>query len=462
MAYQEKQQKSKSQNTESLEKYFFIYILENPKFFSRVNSIAFKNIKIKFVFDIIQRYYIRLDKPIVPSNNKILELIRLEDPDSEYITKEYLAELLRIDLSDMVQGEDDDYLKKAFYSWMTCSNMKSEVFKAIEDLRDMSEIDYSNTEMVAEKLRTLVSASTIMNYDDDDLGLDFFDPESHFQNAEHSKISTGWNNIDTLLNGGWARKTLNIICGGSNSGKSLILCNIGVNAADHGKNVLYVTLEMSEKEVIKRMGSKWLKIPIDQYDTKSKDRTYMQGKLKELTTRSAHMTENDMFNTNMGKIFIKEYASGTCTLADIDNCVKNYEDKKGVKIDMVIVDYLTIMQPEKGEKGSQTSLFTNGKYLSNGLRAIAQRRDLVMVTAMQISKDQQGATDINMNDISESKAIYENADILIGILRTSQMRIENKYILKLLKYRSGAFAWERTHFDLDPTYMSIINDKRMD
>ena len=246
--------------------------------------------------------------------------------------------------------------------------------------------------------------------------------------------------------------------GGSNSGKSLWLCNIGVNGAEAGKNVLYVTLEMCDKDVVKRMGSKWLKIPIDDYDNKSKDRTYMQRKLKELSARSSQLTDDNLFNPSMGNIFIKEFPSGTCSVTDIDDHIKHLEDSKGIKIDMVIVDYLTIMESQKGD----SSLFSNGKYLSLGLRAIAQRRDLVMVTAMQIDKSAQNAPDITIANISESKAIFEAADSIFGIIRSESMRRENKYILKLLKLRNGSFKWEKTHFDFNTTYLSMENDKKLD
>jgi hypothetical protein len=200
------------------------------------------------------------------------------------------------------------------------------------------------------------------------------------------------------------------------------------------------------------------KMPIDEYDNKSKDKVFMQRKLKELTTRAAQHGDDNLFNSTMGQIFVKEFPSGTCSVEDVDNHIKHLEENKGIKIDMVVLDYLTIMQPEKGDG----TLFSNGKYLSNGLRAIAQVRDLVMVTAMQIGKDAQNAPEINMSDISESKAIYENADCIFGIIRTDAMRRENKYILKLLKLRNGSFKWEKTHFELDPVYLNIRNDKKLD
>jgi hypothetical protein len=449
---------NKKQSLDSIEKYFFAYIMENPKFFQRVEPMNFKNPKIKFIFERIRSNFIKQEKPIVPSNHKIFELIRLDDPDAEAISNDYLKGLLNVDIGEMVQGADDDYLKKSFYSWCTYNSMKVNMYECIDWIRDMNEIDYNNTELIANKLRDVMSHATLMNYDDENLGLDFFDVESHVQDTNQSKISSGWSSIDELLNGGWSRKTLNIIVGGSNSGKSLWLCNIGVNAAEAGKNVLYITLEMCDKDVIKRMGSKWLKIPIDDYDNKSKDKTYMTRKLKELTARTSQLSDDNLFNPSMGNIFVKEFPSGSCSVTDVDDHIKHIEESKGIKIDMVIVDYLTIMEAQKGD----TSLFSNGKFLSLGLRAIATRRDLVMVTAMQIDKAAQGANDITIANISESKAIFENSDSVWGLIRSDAMRRENKYILKLLKLRNGSFKWEKTHFDFNPTYLNMENDKKLD
>jgi hypothetical protein len=372
--------KNKNQNMESMEKYFFAYIMENPKFFQRVDPMNFKNSKIKFIFERIKNNYLKQEKPIVPSNHKILELIRLDDPDSDAISNDFLKGLLQVDIGNMIQSKDDDYLKKSFYSWLTYNSMKSKMYEAIDWIRDMNEIDYNNTELIATKLREVMTDATLMNFDDENLGLDFFDADSHVQDINQSKIHTGWQSIDELLNGGWSRKTLNIIVGGSNSGKSLWLGNIGVNAAEHGKNVLYVTLEMCDKEVIKRMGSKWLKIPIDDYDNKSKDKVFMQRKLKELTTRAAQHGDDNLFNSTMGQIFVKEFPSGTCSVEDVDNHIKHLEENKGIKIDMVVLDYLTIMQPEKGDG----TLFSNGKYLSNGLSYFKFHRVLFRVKRVTI------------------------------------------------------------------------------
>ena len=58
-----------------------------------------------------------------------------------------------------------------------------------------------------------------------------------------------------MLGGGWDISTLNIIMASTNAGKSLWMQNFAVKSADMGYNVLYITLEMSERKVLKRLGS---------------------------------------------------------------------------------------------------------------------------------------------------------------------------------------------------------------
>ena len=129
-----------------------------------------------------------------------------------------------------------------------------------------------------------MNTATMMDFGDEELGSDFDDIDAHVQDIKRNKISTGWSNLDDLLGGGWDKKTLNIIAGGSNSGKSLWLTNVAVNAANQGKNVVYFSLEMSESKIMKRLVSIRLKIPIDEYDDRSKDKSYMQDKLKKMKT----------------------------------------------------------------------------------------------------------------------------------------------------------------------------------
>jgi replicative DNA helicase len=453
---QNTQTKQKIASSEPLEKYFFVYILENPKFFERVLPTYFKNSKISLIYNCIQSNYINTGKKTVASNQKVRTLIRMVDPSADVVSDDYLRELLSVDLGEIIQSRSDDYLKRAFYAWMTSNVMKEKMYQAVDIVRNLSEIDFDDTVVVAEQLRSIINDATLTKYDDEAIGLRFTNAEDHIQNNEHNKISTGWATLDEMINGGISRKTLNLVMGGSNSGKSMWLCQFAAQMSET-QNVLYITLEMSDKEVMKRIAVNKLRIPVQDYDRLSKDTDYITKQLKSYNT-SANFNSNDLFSVKKGEIFIKEFASGACSIADIENHIKTIEETTGQKIDVLIVDYLTIMQPENNKNGS---LFTNGKFLSNGLRAIGQNHDIAVITAMQVGKEAQAVNDLSMSDMSESKAIYENADMILGIIRTDAMRAESVYHLKLLKLRAGAFKFERTHFDFNQTYLRCENDKKV-
>ena len=108
------------------------------------------------------------------------------------------------------------------------------------------------------------------------------------------------------------------------SHNSMWLYNIGSNSANQGKNVAILTIEMSQRKVIKRLGAMRLKIDVDQYDELSKDTTFIKNKINMLKN-----SNNGLFNTdNPGKIFIKKFNTGSCTVTDIDNYLTKLEDNK--------------------------------------------------------------------------------------------------------------------------------------
>ena len=446
-------------NIDHLEPYFFAYILENPSFINMVDPISFKNASIRFVYELVRNDYKSRSIPKVPNNNQILSLLKTYDHQGR-ISKDFLKDLLKVDIGKMIQDKEDNYLPKMVRSWAASSTMNQEMLKAIDYIRNLNPIDFEDTSEVATKVREMMNTATMMDFGDEELGSDFDDIDAHVQDIKRNKISTGWSNLDDLLGGGWDKKTLNIIAGGSNSGKSLWLTNVAVNAANQGKNVVYFSLEMSESKIMKRLGSIRLKIPIDEYDDRSKDKSYMQDKLKKMKTSSS-FSNNKLFSdgNDVGKIIVKEFPAASATVSDIENHLKKIQDAKGIKIDMIVVDYLTIMCPDDKKNGN---LYTNGKQLAEGLRAIGQKHDICCFTAIQIGRDALGAGDISMSDISESKSIYETADLILGIVRTDQMRAKNKYQLKLLKQRDGSFKWLRTQFDFNTTYLSMENDTKLE
>ena len=440
--------------TVSLEKIFFSFVLKNKRYFDIVEPHFFKNMELLFVYNIIRKYILSKKEAEVPSPKQILEMVQLEDRDG-LITKEILKAMLSVNLAEY---DENNFIIPKFNAWILANRLKSGTVDIIDETRNLeTKSDFDSVLDSANKIRTIVEQMSNVNFaDDDDLGSDFDDPEMHVQDSSRFKIRSGFDTIDHMLGGGWDISTLNVIMAETNNGKSLWMQNFAVKSADAGYNVLYITLEMSERKVMKRLGAMRLRIPINDYDNVSKDVDLIQKRIQNLKNTSG----NDLFEKKIGKIISKFWAAGTANINDFDNYLQKLKEKKGVKIDLLIVDYITLIAPIKGIAGD--NLYTKGKSLAEGLRAIGAKYKIPVITGVQVAKDAWNSTDITLEQVPESKAIAETADTFFAIIRTEEMKRQNLYRFKLLKQRDGDFLKSQIKLNLNSTYLTLENDIFLD
>jgi replicative DNA helicase len=439
--------------TISLEKIFFAFILKNKKYFDIVDSHFFKNSEIQFVYNIIRKYIIKNKEADIPQPKQILEMVSLEDRDG-LITKEILKAMLTVNLDEY---DEDNFIVPKMNAWILSNKLKSGTVSIIDETRGLdTKTDYEDVLNSAYKIKEIVEQMSNVNFaDDEDLGSDFDDAESHSQDSSLFKIKSGFDTIDYMLGGGWDQSTLNLLMAQTSGGKSLWMQNLAVKSANFGYNVLYITLEMSERKVMKRLGSMRLKIPINDYDEVSKNSELIKKKIESLK----NVGDGDLFEKKLGKIITKFWAAGTATINDFDNYLQKLKEKRGIKVDLVVVDYITLIATPKG---SNDNLYTKGKHLAEGLRAIAAKWKVPVISAIQVAKDAWNAADITLEQIPESKAIAETADTFFCIIRTEEMRRQNLYRFKLLKQRDGDFSRSQLKVNLNSTYLTLENDVFLD
>lgn len=242
------------------------------------------------------------------------------------------------------------------------------------------------------------------------------------------------------------------------SHNSMWLQNFTAKLADEGKVVVFISLEMAKHKVMKRLGSMRFRVNVSEYDTVSKNSALLKNKINELKTVSV---SNKLFDGGKaGKIFVKKYPTSDCTITDLENYIKKFEESKKIKIDVLVVDYINLMSIEKGYN-LDTMLYLKGKHLSEGLRRLGDKYEICVITATQVDKSVWGANDINLDDIPESKAIAESADSVWAIIRNPSMKKDNTYRLKILKLRDGEHHEEQIKFDFNTNYLLMENDVLM-
>ena len=441
--------------TPQLEKVFFNFILKNKKYFDIVMPYFYRNSEIQLVYGIIREYMSKGTDAQVPTPRQILDMVSLEDKEG-VITKEILKSILQVDLKEY---DEKNFIEPKFNAWILSNRLKTGTVDIIDETRNLDSIsDFAKAVEAADRIKSIVDEMSSTNFvQDDDMGSDFDDPENHVQDSSKFKVKCGFESIDHMLGGGWDISTLNVIMAETNNGKSLWMQNFAFKAADMGHNVLYITLEMSERKVMKRIGAMRLKIPINEYDVLSKDTEMIRKKIANLS-RTAE--GGDLFDKKVGKIFTKFWAAGTATVTDFDNYIQKLKEKKDIKIDLVIVDYITLVATNKGAMAD--NLYTKGKTLAEALRAVGAKYKCPVITGVQVAKDAWNSADITLESVPESKAIAETADTFFAIIRTEEMKRQNLYRFKLLKQRDGDFLKSQIRLNLNSTYLTLENDQFLD
>lgn len=275
-----------------------------------------------------------------------------------------------------------------------------------------------------------------------DMGTDYFeDPRDRLNQLKENngQVSTGWPTVDKKLYGGFNRGELNIFAAGSGGGKSLFLANLAVNWALAGLNVIYLTFELSENLVAMRLDSM-----ITGISTRDVFRSIDEVELKV-----------KILGKQAGNIQIKYMPSGkNCN--DIRAYLKEYQVKKGIKADVLLIDYLDLMMP-LSVKVSPSDLFVKDKYVSEEIRNLAMETQCVTVTASQLNRSAVEEIEFDHSHISGGLSKIQTADNVIGIFTSRAMKERGKYQIQFMKTRSSSGVGQKVDLDFNVDSLRITD-----
>jgi archaellum biogenesis ATPase FlaH len=344
-----------------------------------------------------------------------------------------LPTLDMINAATDVQLKDVGELQENHYDWLLTEFETFSKHKALEaailksaDLLENG--DYGQCEDLVKKAVQIGLQK--------DLGTNYYaDPRARLEGIKstNGQVSTGWPAMDKKLFGGFNRGELNIFAGGSGAGKSLFLANIGVNMAEKGLNVIYLTLELAESLVSMRLDSMTTGIPSRDV-FKSIDDVEMKVK---------------MIGKKSGAFQVKYMPSGK-TANDVRSYIKEYEIKTGKKVDVLLIDYLDLLMPAS-TKVSAENLFIKDKYVSEELRNLAMELNTVFVTAAQLNRGAVEEIEFDHSHISGGLSKIQTADNVFGIFTSRAMRERGRYQLQLMKTRNSSGVGQKIDlgFNLD-------------
>jgi len=262
-----------------------------------------------------------------------------------------------------------------------------------------------------------------------DMGTDYYaNPKARLEAIRDGRgqISTGWKTVDEKLYGGFNRGEITIFAGQSGTGKSLFLQNLAVNWAQAGFNVVYLSLELSEKLSSLR---------IDAMHTGFETREVMRN------IDDVHMKVRASQQKSHGSLRIKQLPNG-CTSNDVRAYIKEYEIQTGIKVDAILVDYLDLMMP-MSKKISAENLFVKDKYITEELRNLAVELDILCVSASQLNRGSYEEVNFDPSHIAGGISKVNTADNVISISTSASMKESGRYQVQFMKTRSSSGVGSR-------------------
>ena len=257
---------------------------------------------------------------------------------------------------------------------------------------------------------------------DSSVGHNYIDDAAERYDSLHiqeDRMATDLYYLDKVTRGGFVDKTLNVFMGGAGSGKSAIMIHIASQLFLQGKNVLYISLELSEERIGERLDSNILGI----------DLSKIQGIDREKYLNNV----NDIKDRSSGRMVIKEYPTASAHVGHFRHLVRELKTKQNFVPDIIFIDYLNICSSSRAAKNANS--YTIVKNIAEELRGFAIENECPIVSATQVNRGGLNASDMEMGDVSESAGLLHTVDTLFGMISTDQLREQGKIIFKQLKNR---------------------------
>ena len=140
------------------------------------------------------------------------------------------------------------------------------------------------------------------------------DERFEFYNTEEEKMPFDLEYFNKITKGGLPNKTLNICLAGTGVGKSLFMCHMASNCLLMGKNVLYITMEMSEERIAERIDSNVMNVPMKE--------------LPDISKKEYDKKIQRIKNKTKGKLIIKEYPTAAAHVGHFRHLLQELTLKK--------------------------------------------------------------------------------------------------------------------------------------
>ena len=349
-----------------------------------------------WLLDVILTHFREYKTP--PSKDVLkVKITEIENDILKATILEQLKDVFRFMESDDLTFVKDEILK-------FCKNQ--EIKQAIMD--SVSLLKHGNFDEIKTKIDSAMKAGA-----DTNIGLEYVtDVSARYNEAARHTITTGWDVIDDLMDGGLAPGELGVVMAPAGIGKSWLLINIGAHAVKAGKTVIHYTLELNENYVGQRYDSVLTGIPAQNL------KNYREDIEAKMLTLKGDLIVKYYPTKSVGVMGLKAHIEKTIML--------------GKKPDLVIVDYGDLLKVNI-KKDKHEAL----EDLYEELRGMAGEYAIPVWTASQAGRSALEDDIIEADKIASSYGKVMVADFLMSLSRKVEDKMSGTGRGHVIKNRFG-------------------------
>lgn len=309
--------------------------------------------------------------------------------------------------------------------WLSDSTEKFCQEKAIYNaiMKSIDVMNNKNSTLTKGAIPQLLSDALSVSFDPN-VGHDYLEQYDYRYEYYHrvlEKIPFDLEFFNKITKNGLPKKTLNIALAGTGVGKSLFMCHVAASCLNQGRNVLYITLELAEEEVAKRIDANLMNVTFEDLMRLSKD--MYEKKAENLKSKTT------------GKLIIKEYPTAGASTIHFKALLNELSLKKSFKPDIIFIDYLNICMSARVKPGSNINSYTYIKSIAEELRGLAVEYSVPVVSATQTTRSGFSNSDVELTDTSESFGLPATADFMFALIATEELDALGQIMVKQLKNR---------------------------
>jgi hypothetical protein len=327
--------------------------------------------------------------------------IKIGDIEDKLLKQMVVEQLKRVYLQ--IGADDLPYVKKEYLTFSKNQRVKDALLKSVDLLKAGNYDKIIDTMMAASKVGL-----------ENDLGLDYVDSfESIIEDVKRNSISTGWDVVDELMDGGLGPGELGVVMAPSGIGKSWFLSKIACSAIQMGMNVLHYTLELSENYV----GQRYTTILTGIQTTEHKER-------KDEIIRKIKQTP--------GRVRIKYYPPQFATSKTLSAHIEKLR-ATGFNPNLIIIDYADLLKSSNSRDGLYAEL--GGIY--EELRGLSGEAGIPIWTATQTNRAAIDHEVIQADSVGDSYKKVQTADFIMSVSRKTKDKLSNTGRIHIVKNRFG-------------------------